>query len=324
MSYNADTTPLVSVYCMAYNQEKTIAQTIEGIINQKTSFPFELIIHDDASTDSTAAIIKEYAERYPNIIRTIFQTENQFKNCNLIRTFIHPVSRGKLIALCEGDDYWTSNEKLELQASYMLEHPDCTMCFHAVLQLSADSKFMTCRPLKSDSEVSPQMVIKRGGLFCPTASLMLRRDVMDLWPDFRQKADVYDFPLQVLAAVEGKVYYIDKVMAVYRFASVGSWTEQHAMERDEKHIQNETDWLELFNTYTNGKYIYEINYHMAHIWFTEYRKNLSVKARKKSKEYVHKLRFCDRMIFGVLFFMFLILGKHANKVFQILKKSVLK
>ena len=193
-------TPLVSVYCMTYNQEKTIGQAIESIVAQKTDFPFELIVHDDASTDKTAEIVRDYAARYPDIVRPIFQTENQFRNCNLIQTFIHPVSRGQYIAICEGDDYWTDPEKLQLQVERMESVPACTLCFHAVRQLHADGSMMNYRPLKEDCAVPTEMVIKRGGLFCPTVSLMFRRDVMDEWPAFRTQADVYDYPAQVLAA----------------------------------------------------------------------------------------------------------------------------
>lgn len=324
MSDNAIATPLVSVYCMTYNQEKTIAQAIEGIVTQKTDFPFELIIHDDASTDRTVDIVREYAARYPEIIRPIYQAENKFHTCNLIKTFIHPVSRGKYIALCEGDDYWTDPDKLQLQAEYMESDPDCSLCFHAVQQLTPDGKLMNYRPLKETGKVSASLVIKRGGLFCPTASLMFRRDVMDTWPAFREQADVYDYPAQVLAATMGRVHYIDRIMGVYRFASDGSWTAQHADIIDYAHVKNETHWLELFNAYTDNAYKDAVNYHMAHMWFTEYRKTIDPAVRDTAKVYIRQLGLKDRMVFSTLLAVFSVMGSRANTLWRMLKKHILK
>lgn len=316
--------PLVSVYCMTYNQVNTIAQTIEGIVGQKTDFPFELIVHDDASTDGTSDVVREYAARYPDVIRPIYQTENQFGNCNLIKTFIHPVSKGKYIAICEGDDYWTDPCKLQIQADHMESDPSCTLCFHAVRQLSSDGDMMNYRPLKSECDVSASLIIKRGGLFCPTASLMFRRDVMDTWPEFREKADIYDYPSQVLAAVMGNVHYIDRFMAVYRFASKGSWTESHANVFDYAHIRNEETWLELFDGYSNGKYRYAVDYHMAHMWLTEYRKTADKEVKATAKKYIRRLSFKDRLTFGTLLAVFSVFKNRADSLWRLLKKHILK
>lgn len=316
--------PLVSVYCMTYNQVNTIAQAIQGVIMQKTDFPFELIVHDDASTDGTAEVVREYAEKYPDIIKPIFQTENQFFNCNLIETYIHPASKGKYIAICEGDDFWTDEDKLQLQVDCMQEHPDCSMCFHAVSQQGPDGSLMRVRPLKRTGETVGSLVIKRGGLFCPTVSLMFRRDVMDTWPDFRREADVYDYPAQVLAVSMGSVWYIDRFMAVYRFACQGSWTAQRANKVDFKHLENETQWLLKFNDYTQNRYADAVNYHMAHMWFTEYRKTLDTNVKNNAKKYIRKLKFFDRMVFGGLLVMFSVLGARANSVWLVLKKHLLK
>lgn len=317
-------TPLVSVYCMTYNQEKTIAQAIEGVVGQHTDFAFELIVHDDASTDGTARIVQEYAERYPAILRPIFQRENQFHNCNLIQTFIHPVSRGKYIAICEGDDFWNDPHKLQKQVDRMESDPSCTLCFHAVRQLDADGTTMDVRPLKTSGEVPASLVIKRGGLFCPTVSLLFRRDVMDTWPDFRVMADVYDYPAQVLAASMGRVWYLDEIMATYRFASEGSWTAQHQAVTDYAHLQNETDWLHSFDRYTNGQYTQDIAYHMAHLWFTEYRKTLEPSVRNTAKAHIRQLPIRDRLAFSVWLVMFRILGNRANALWTGLKKRLLK
>ena len=104
---------VVSVYCLAYNHEQYIRDALEGFVRQKTNFRYEVLVHDDASTDNTPAIIREYAQKYPDIIKPIFQTENQYsKGVKILPEIIHPKSSGRYIAFCEGDDYWCDENKL--------------------------------------------------------------------------------------------------------------------------------------------------------------------------------------------------------------------
>lgn len=316
--------PLVSVYCMTYNHADTISETIDSILSQKTSFPFEIIIHDDASTDGTADIVRAYAEKYPDIISVILQEENQFHNCNILKTFINPVLKGKFVAVCEGDDYYSDPLKLQIQADYMTENSDCTMCFHAVQELMPDGKKLSYRPIKKDGLVDAELIIKRGGLFCPTVSLMFKREVVLDFPKFRDEADVYDYPMQILASTLGKVYYIDKSMGVYRFAFQNSWTAQRQSVVDYKHLENEEKWLSLFNEYTDNKYCDAVNYHLAHLWFTEFRKTFEKSIKNRAKIYIDALSFKDKLMFKTLFAAFTVLGKNGNKLWQKFKEIVLK
>ncbi|HAX96890.1 MAG TPA: glycosyl transferase family 2, partial [Prolixibacteraceae bacterium] len=126
--------PLVSICCITYNQEKFIRDAIEGFLMQKTKFPIEVIIHDDASTDKTTDIIREYQSAHPDLIRAIYQSENQFsKGLDQALKHVYGGARGKYIALCEGDDYWTDPLKLQKQVDFMEAHPECTICFHQTL-----------------------------------------------------------------------------------------------------------------------------------------------------------------------------------------------
>lgn len=122
----------VSVYCLAYNHEKYIKDCLEGFVNQKTNFKYEVIVHDDASTDNTASIIKEYASKYPNIIKPILQKENQYSQSlqHIIDKFIEPALKGKYVAICEGDDYWCDNYKLQKQVGILENHPEYVACTH--------------------------------------------------------------------------------------------------------------------------------------------------------------------------------------------------
>ncbi len=121
------TVPLVSIKCTVFNHEPFLRQCLDGFVMQKTSFPYEAIVHDDASTDASAAIIREYAERYPDIIKPIYETENQYsKNDILIRVIMDDAVNvdTKYIAICEGDDYWTDPHKLQRQVDFLETHTD--------------------------------------------------------------------------------------------------------------------------------------------------------------------------------------------------------
>ena len=135
------TEPLVSIICTAYNQEKYIRNCLDGFLMQKTDFPYEIIVHDDASTDQTAEIIREYERKHPECIRAIYQTTNQYsQGIRIVQTFIYPKTRGKFIAYCEGDDYWTDPLKLEKQVTALYAHPDCRLCLHRVEDVSEDGR----------------------------------------------------------------------------------------------------------------------------------------------------------------------------------------
>lgn len=126
--------PLLTIGCITYNHAGYISQCIEGFLMQKTTFPFEIIIHDDASTDGTSEIVKEYADKYPDLIKAIIQTKNQYSNGGRIYSrFIHPISRGKYIATCEGDDYWTDPYKLQKQVDFLEANPKYVFCGHNIM-----------------------------------------------------------------------------------------------------------------------------------------------------------------------------------------------
>lgn len=122
--------PFISICCMTYNHENYIRQCLDGFVMQQTTFPFEILVHDDASTDHTSSIVKEYEAKYPHLFRCVYQTENQFAKQNTLINILFPMSRGKYIALCEGDDYWTDPYKLQKQVDFLEANPDYVICYH--------------------------------------------------------------------------------------------------------------------------------------------------------------------------------------------------
>jgi glycosyltransferase involved in cell wall biosynthesis len=125
-----NTQPLVSVCCITYNHVDYISEALDSFLMQETNFPFEILVHDDASTDGTKNIILEYAENYPEIIKAVIQTENQYSKAGLIaHRFLFPKAKGKYIALCEGDDYWTDCTKLQKQVQFLEDHPEYVITY---------------------------------------------------------------------------------------------------------------------------------------------------------------------------------------------------
>ena len=121
-----DIKPLVSICVFTYNHEKYISQTLDGIIMQRTSFLYEIIIHDDASTDNTKSIIEKYRSDFPDIIKPIFQKENKYliSKFNFQYEYVYPKAKGKYIAICDGDDYWIDPTKLQKQVEFLDLHPE--------------------------------------------------------------------------------------------------------------------------------------------------------------------------------------------------------
>lgn len=219
---------LVTVSCMVFNHEPFLRKTLDGFVNQKTNFPFEVIVHDDASTDGSAAIIREYCEKYPDLFRPIFQTENQYrKGIKISKTFIYPNARGKYLATCEGDDYWCDENKLQLQADYMEAHPDCSMCVHDTAFIDNDGNFLGSflNGHRKDRDYTAHQIIRAdgGGLF-QTSSYFAKRHIIAERPDTFNITKIGDLPIAIHAGVSGYVHYIGRVMSCYRVGHNNSWT----------------------------------------------------------------------------------------------------
>lgn len=151
-----DTFPLVSISCITYNHEAFIRDAIEAFLMQKTTFPVEILIHDDASTDGTPRIIREYEEKYPNLIFPIYQTENLYSQGTKISiNFQYPRARGKYIAYCEGDDYWADPLKLQKQVDFLEANDEYSFCSHNFWVLNQETSEMVVNRLyTSDFEIS--------------------------------------------------------------------------------------------------------------------------------------------------------------------------
>lgn len=212
----------VSVLVITYNQRATIAECLDSILRQRTSIDFEVVVSDDASTDETPAIIAEFAAANPNRLRFVRRKQNLGPSANLAAGYRD--CRGKYVALCEGDDYWISPNKLETQALFMGRHPDCAVCFHPVIQLSeCEDDWPQVFPADSPDRATLSDLLDAN--FIPTCSVMYRR-IADLdFPEWYAKSPLGDWPLHVLHAQRGWIGKLDGVMAAYR-SSGGVWSSR--------------------------------------------------------------------------------------------------
>ncbi|MBR5947740.1 MAG: glycosyltransferase family 2 protein [Clostridia bacterium] len=275
----------VSVICNAYNHEKYIAQALESFIMQRTNFKFEVLVHDDASTDSTADIIREYEKKYPDLIKPMYQTVNQYSNGGAIsKRFQLPRARGRYIAVCEGDDYWTDPEKLQKQYDQMEKNPQADMCTHSSVVVDARSGSVIKRIARRDHTciIPLEEVIAGGGSFVSTNSLFYRKALLDNEPPFRQILRL-DYSMQVLGALRGGILYIADEMSAYRANVENSWTQvsRSSSLKKKQHFNKVNLMLKQLDKDTNGKYHWVIFKHRLKNWLKQ--RSLGFKALREKK-----------------------------------------
>lgn len=312
-----DNNLMVSVCCITYNQALYIREAIEGFLKQKTDFDYEIIIHDDASTDGTVDILSEYEKKYPEKIKVIYEEKNQYKNG--IDPFLYTFNkaRGKYIAICEGDDYWNDENKLQKQVDYMERNPTCTLCFHNAKILYMESMKTEVYLKNSDSsykkyinkdgnyDASNIHLLGNGGI--PTASFMFRTKYAKKIPDFFGTSVVGDMPLKLIMTGYGYAHYIDEVLSVYRRGSIGSvtmkWKKQHDEDSQKKvrHLNGLIDILNKYNDFSAGKFekgldiskkIYEVEIKLAE---KKYKEIIQNKEYKRYYKEGHKDKYCFKL-----------------------------
>ncbi len=261
--------PLVSITCITYNHEPYIADAIEGFLKQETTFPFEIIIHDDASTDKTTEIIEAYVKKYPHIIKPIIQKENQ--SSQLKKNVLLPIiltavlkSKGKYIAYCDGDDYWTDPHKLEIQIAEMQKYPECEVSFHPVFRRRANGKKrekIIAQHSAHNKIFKTKRLVLGAAQFCPTVSFIFKSSVFSAIPQWLFDAPCTDYFIQILASMNGGAIYINRAMAVYRASSLGSWTEKMSGSENfvRVYFEGMLQSLKDIDAHTNNKYSKEIN-----------------------------------------------------------------
>jgi len=201
--------PLVSICCITYNHERYIEEALDSFLMQNTDFPFEIVVDDDCSSDNSVELIKKYIKKYP----TLMSTRLREKNVGMMPNDIGNIQRakGEYIAFCEGDDYWTDADKLQIQLDLMMENPECFLSFHPADEVMDDKltgRAYATHEAENRVFTDIEMIRRIGASFCPTASMVIRREVMDPIPDFYTTAPVGDVFIQLLASLNGGALFI--------------------------------------------------------------------------------------------------------------------
>ncbi|RXR19089.1 glycosyltransferase [Flavobacterium amnicola] len=207
--------PLVSIVCHTFNHEKYLEETIKGFLNQKVDFPIEIIIHDDASTDSTRAIINKYALEYPNLIKCIFQETNVYsKKINIWANYTFPSAEGKYIAICEGDDYWSDENKLQEQVNFLEQNDNFCICWTNYVTKTGNTYGESNLMVFDD-----YFKVDLNNIFDPYCTLTLtsvfRKDRLDL-EKLNSLKHFKDNSLYLLLLKNGDGMFINKKTSVYR------------------------------------------------------------------------------------------------------------
>jgi glycosyltransferase involved in cell wall biosynthesis len=289
---------LVSICCIAYNQEKYIREAIDGFVKQKTNFRTEIIIHDDASMDKTADIIREYVKQYPELIVPIYQTENQYsKGSEILSNFVFPKVRGKYIAICEGDDYWTDPYKLQKQINFLEANSEFVGAAHQSWVMYEDNQkkqHIFCQEVK---QILYLRDLLAGRVF-HTASFVYRAKITN---DNEMPLNITsgDRALFLLCATYGPIKYFNEPMCVYRKSAIGisSWVTYDMLIKD----LNIVPWIKsIYPTFPKFQYLAFI-----HKTIVTYPKKvpLRVKIKHWSLFLLYSFSYFPRNIFEILRFI---------------------
>lgn len=219
------TNPIVSICCVTYNHAKFIRKALEGFLMQEPPTGvsadepwYEILIHDDASTDGTTEIVKEYATKYPDRIFPLYETENQYSRGADVDYFNFSRVRGKYVAYCEGDDYWIDPQKLQKQFDFMEAHPEMSICFHKANVLTDNEFDSRLYENLEEREYSAAEIYK--DWLVPTCSIFFKSEYLSYVKN--NPAIVYgDIYLFLTLAEHGKIYNLNFSGAVYRRNSGG-------------------------------------------------------------------------------------------------------
>ncbi len=272
--------PVVSIVSATYNHEKYIAEAIDSFLMQETDFPFELLIGEDCSTDGTKAIVKNYAEKYPNIIKPIFWEQNVGAAKNWLTLL--GVAKGDYIANCEGDDYWTDKNKLQIQIDEMQKYPDVSLSFHLASTIDNLNNELKPKLQKSNKIYSLKEIITGDFHLVQTNTIVIKKEKIDsLNFDLLSESPVGDVWLRINAAIPNGALFINKTMSTYRIQSENSWSS--SMQEDNKFMKFISQMMQSiddFDQYWEFKYTKEFLIYKNMYIDVVMKKNLSQAIKK--------------------------------------------
>jgi glycosyltransferase involved in cell wall biosynthesis len=245
--------PLLTVFCAAYNHEAFVSDAIESFLTQRTTFPFEIIIHDDASTDRTASIIREYEQQYPNIVKPIYQSRNQYSLLNKPSSFVWEVAQGKYLANCEADDYWRDDLKLQKQVDHLESNPSVVITYHDSIVVDQHGNVVSHSkiPDHHKRDYSAEELARNSGRVLNNTRVY--RKVVDSLPlEKKMVLNGDDFMISLLGNFGSGRFMSEVTPAAYRIHSGGVWSQRSPREKQEFLI-NTRFWLYKYYTRTSNR-----------------------------------------------------------------------
>jgi glycosyltransferase involved in cell wall biosynthesis len=241
MNNNSNIEPLVSILMLTYNHENYIAQAIESVLAQKTTFPFQLVIGDDCSTDRTSEICRQYLSRFPDKIVHLSGYENLGLGRNFMRSF--KACSGKYVAICEGDDFWIHQDKLQIQINFLESNNDFSICFHRIMNYYPEdgSKSLSNPSQKLVSDIF-DLSVKN---FIVNVSCVFRNKLFDP-PEWFANISTYDYAAHMINAQFGKIRFIPKTMAVYRQHKLAIWSRANQVKKSQISLDVRKNLIDFF------------------------------------------------------------------------------
>lgn len=305
-------TVMVSIICTTYNHEKYIKSCIEGFFMQKTDFDYEIIIHDDCSTDSTADIIRSYLKDEPTRIKAILQSENQYsKGANIVGDIMMPLAKGKYIAFCEGDDVWIDDTKLSRQVDFLEKNLNYVACVHNTLFHRCD-KYCKDFPMfvhNTDKDLEFEEIFLWNAFGYQYSSLLARREFF-IKPQFGYG----EYSMAIYLSLNGKIRFINRVMSEYRFRSSKYATRSNVFCRETmiRDIEGSIEELQSVKVYLTD----ESRKKLVDNKISESLDYLKTIQKMKDEEYDKFIRKREKM-----FDLKLFIRSHFKKVYKIIKRK---
>jgi len=333
---------MVSICCLAYNHKDYIRKALDSFLMQKTNFKFEILVNDDCSTDGTTEIIKEYEKKYPDIIKPLYHDENQYSKSyrqgNMMSIiFNFPRVTGKYTAMCEGDDFWTDEYKLQKQVDIMEANPDCAFCTHTVR--CTDEKGIPTKQIIPEINTAKEGVMTSQEAICgicrlpymfQTTSYFFRseflREMTENTPEFFEYSSSMDVLFMLYFASKGKVYYIDEEMSCYRrnsSSSIMTSLVSKDPQKNQRMIKLYTEHLKslvAYSEYTEHKFdkdvtfaIRKCEYHLM-LLKSDYRHLFSKKYKDVAPLFLSKSSKKERLYLRILSLFPFLSKKNKSKV----------
>ncbi len=271
----------VTVWMSAYNHEKYIARCLDSVLAQKTDFEFDIVLGEDCSNDKTREIVLGYKEKYPEKFK-LFLPE---KNIGMMEMDVatNPLCNGEYLALLNGDDYWTDENKLQIQADFLDSKPDTVMCYHKATVINEDTGYEFETVYLENSDVLPVESLLKGYNPIMTPTVMMR-NILPL-PDWYDQMPYGDMLTYLLLSQKGKIRYIDKNMSIYRVHSRGQW-QGDSMD---KNLLKDLKFYKTMSGVLDKRFAKLINIIFAQRYFDIVLSNIRQNKIEQAKRYYKKL-----------------------------------